>query len=108
MPEDGGLVTYAELLLKVCSIVNVLKKLGVKNGHTVSIYLPMPWQSVAALLACSCIGAMHSVVFASFNSESLRDRIFCCKSCVLVTSDGGHRVHVASRSQVPHSRNVPT
>ncbi|KAI6041659.1 hypothetical protein EDC04DRAFT_2601584 [Pisolithus marmoratus] len=70
----------AKLLRKVCSIANVLKKLGVMNGDTVSIYLPMAWQSVAALLACSC-----------FNSESLCDRILYCKSRVLVTSDGGHR-----------------
>ncbi|KIJ16586.1 hypothetical protein PAXINDRAFT_11037 [Paxillus involutus ATCC 200175] len=90
-PGDGRLVTYAELLREVCSIANVLKGLGIKKGDTVSVYLPMTWQSVAAFLACARIGAVHSVVFAGFSSESLRDRIIDCKSRVLLTSDEGRR-----------------
>ncbi|KAG2104619.1 acetyl-CoA synthetase [Suillus cothurnatus] len=88
-PEDGCLVTYAELLCEVCSIANVLKSLGVKKGDTVSVYLPMMWQSVAAFLACVRIGAIHSVVFAGFSAESLCDRVQDCKLRVVLTSDEG-------------------
>ena len=63
----------------------------VKKGDTVSVYLPMTWQAVAAFLACARIGAVHSVVFAGFSAESLRDRINDCKSRVLITSDEGRR-----------------
>jgi len=90
-PGDGRLITYAELLREVCSVANVLKRLGVKRGDTVSVYLPMTWQAVAAFLACARIGAIHSVVFAGFSSEALRDRIHDCKSRVLLTSDEGRR-----------------
>lgn len=72
-------------------MANVLKSLGVKKGDTVSVYLPMHWQAVAAFLACARIGAVHSVVFAGFSAESLRDRINDCKSRVLITSDEGRR-----------------
>jgi acetyl-CoA synthetase len=72
-------------------VANVLKKLGVKKGDTVSVYLPMTWQAVAAFLACARIGAIHSVVFAGFSAESLRDRINDCKSRIVITSDEGKR-----------------
>ena len=72
-------------------MANVLKGLGVSKGDTVSIYLPMAWQAVAALLACARIGAVHSVVFAGFSSEALRDRINDCKSRVVLTADEGRR-----------------
>ena len=90
-PNEGCNITYAELLREVCSVANVLKNLGVKKGDTVSIYLPMTWQAVAAFLACARIGAVHSVVFAGFSAESLRDRMNDCKSRVLITSDEGKR-----------------
>jgi acetyl-CoA synthetase len=54
-PGEGEEVSYAKLLREVCALANVLKSLGVKKGDTVSIYLPMTWQSVAAFLACKCI-----------------------------------------------------
>jgi len=65
--------------------------MGVKKGDTVSVYMPMTWHAVATFLACARIGAVHSVVFAGFSSESLRDRIKDCKSRVLITSDEGRR-----------------
>ena len=65
--------------------------MGIKKGDTVSVYMPMTWHAVAAFLACARIGAIHSVVFAGFSSESLRDRINDCKSRVLITSDEGRR-----------------
>lgn len=90
-PNTGKLISYSQLLREVCSLANVLKSLGVSKGSTVSIYLPMAWQAVAAFLACARIGAIHSVVFAGFSSESLRDRINDCGSRVLITSDEGRR-----------------
>ncbi|KAF8802010.1 acetate--CoA ligase [Phlegmacium glaucopus] len=90
-PGQGREITYAELLREVSSIANVLKSLGVKKGDTVSVYLPMTWQAVATLLACARIGAVHSVVFAGFSAESLRDRIQDCRCRVVITSDEGKR-----------------
>ncbi|KAH9021648.1 acetate--CoA ligase [Lactarius hengduanensis] len=90
-PNEGAEISYAELLREVSRLANVLKGLGVKKGDTVSIYLPMAWQAVAAFLACARIGAVHSVVFAGFSAESLRDRINDCKSRVVLTSDEGRR-----------------
>ncbi len=69
----------------------MLKSLGIKKGDTVSIYLPMTWQAVAALLACARLGAVHSVIFAGFSAEALRDRINDCKSRVVLTADEGRR-----------------
>ncbi|KAG9227010.1 hypothetical protein CCMSSC00406_0008982 [Pleurotus cornucopiae] len=90
-PGEGREVTYSELLREVCSVANVLKSMGVKKGDTVSVYLPMTWHAVAAFLACARIGAVHSVVFAGFSAESLRDRAQDCKSRVLITADEGRR-----------------
>ncbi|KAL0570147.1 acetyl-coenzyme A synthetase 2 [Marasmius crinis-equi] len=90
-PNQHEYISYGRLLLEVSKLANVLKGLGVKKGDTVSVYLPMTWYAVAAFLACARIGAVHSVVFAGFSSESLRDRIQDCKSKVLITSDEGKR-----------------
>jgi len=90
-PTEGREITYSELLHEVSSVANVLKSLGIKKGDTVSIYLPMTWQAVAALLACARIGAVHSVIFAGFSAEALRDRINDCKSRVVLTADEGRR-----------------
>jgi acetyl-CoA synthetase len=90
-PGEGREISYAELLREVCSIANVLKSLGIKKGDTVSVYLPMTWQAVATFLACARIGAIHSVVFAGFSAESLRDRVQDCSSRIVITSDEGKR-----------------
>jgi acetyl-CoA synthetase len=90
-PHEGREISYAELLREVSSIANVLKSFGIKKGDTVSIYLPMTWQAAAAFLACARIGAIHSVIFAGFSAESLRDRVQDCKCRVLITSDEGRR-----------------
>ncbi|KAJ7019350.1 acetate--CoA ligase [Mycena alexandri] len=91
-PGTGCAITYAELLREVCSLANVLTStFGVRKGDTVSIYLPMTWHAAAAFLACARIGAIHSVVFAGFSAESLRDRVNDCASRVLITSDEGRR-----------------
>jgi acetyl-CoA synthetase len=90
-PGTGRDISFAELLHEVCSVANVLKSLGIKKGDTVSIYLPMTWQAVAAFLACARIGAVHSVVFAGFSAEALRDRINDCQSRIVLTTDEGRR-----------------
>ncbi|KAL5639920.1 hypothetical protein ACGC1H_006475 [Rhizoctonia solani] len=90
-PGEGVIVTYAELLRETCKIANVLKEFGIRKGDTVSIYLPMTWHAAAAFLACARIGAIHSVVFAGFSAESLRDRVVDCGSRVVITTDEGRR-----------------
>ncbi|KAF8310423.1 acetate--CoA ligase [Clavulina sp. PMI_390] len=90
-PKDSKEITYGELLREVSRVANVLKSFGVKKGDTVSIYLPMTWHAVAAFLACARIGAIHSVVFAGFSAESLRDRVQDCECRVVITADEGKR-----------------
>lgn len=84
-------LTYDELLQEVCKVANVLRGMGVKKGDSVAIYLPMVPEAVVAFLACARLGALHSVVFAGFSSESLRDRINDCKCGVLITTDEAKR-----------------
>jgi acetyl-CoA synthetase len=90
-PGDRRTITYWELHREVCRCANALKKLGVKKGDRVAIYLPMIPEAAIAMLACSRIGAVHSVVFGGFSAESLRDRINDAQAVCLITSDGGYR-----------------
>jgi acetyl-CoA synthetase len=90
-PGDTRTITYAELLDEVSRLANALKELGVKKGDRVNIYMGMVPELPMALLACSRIGAPHSVVFGGFSSDSLRDRINDAEAKVLVTADGAWR-----------------
>jgi acetyl-CoA synthetase len=90
-PADGRNVTYAELLREVSKVAYVLRDMGVRKGDTVAIYLPMVPEAIVALLACARIGAVHSVVFAGFSADSLRDRVIDARSKVVITSDEGKR-----------------
>ena len=90
-PGDRRTLTYWELHREVCRAANVLKKLGVKKGDRVAIYLPMVPEAAIAMLACARIGAVHSVVFGGFSAESLRDRINDAQAICLITADGGYR-----------------
>ncbi|KAK3315107.1 acetate-CoA ligase [Apodospora peruviana] len=90
-PGDGRNVTYGELLRQVSKTAYVLKQMGVRKGDTVAIYLPMIPEALIAFLACSRIGAVHSVVFAGFSADSLRDRVIDARSKVVITSDEGKR-----------------
>ena len=83
--------TYGELFKEVCRFANVLKKLGVKKGDRVIIYIPMIPEAAISMLACARIGAVHSVVFAGFSANSLSDRINDCEAKVVITSDGNFR-----------------
>ncbi|XP_033838242.1 acyl-CoA synthetase short chain family member 2 like [Periophthalmus magnuspinnatus] len=90
-PDHHSEITYNQLLSQVCRCANVLKKMGVQKGDRVSIYLPMVPELVYSMLACARIGAVHSVVFAGFSSESLCERIVDAQSSVLITADGVYR-----------------
>ncbi len=83
--------TYQQLYYEVNKFANVLKKLGVKKGDRVTIYLPMIPELAISMLACSRIGAIHSIVFGGFSAQALRDRIQDCGSSVLITADEGLR-----------------
>ncbi len=90
-PGDTRTITYAELLADVERFANVLKGLGVRRGDRVAIYMPMIPELPVAMLACTRIGAAHSVVFGGFSPDALRDRINDAAAKVLVTADGGWR-----------------
>ena len=90
-PGDSRILTYQELYREVNKFANVLKSLGVNKGDRVTIYMPMIPEAVVAMLACTRIGAPHSVVFGGFSSQALKDRIDDAKAKVLITSDGGYR-----------------
>ncbi|MDQ2971194.1 MAG: acetate--CoA ligase, partial [Acidobacteriota bacterium] len=90
-PGDQRTITYRELLREVGKFANVLKSLGVGKGDRVTLYMPMIPELPVAMLACSRIGAIHSVVFGGFSAESLRDRINDQGAKILVTADGGWR-----------------
>src|SRR5919199_862802 len=101
-PGDRRTLTYWDLYIEVNKFANVLKRLGVRRGDRVAIYLPMIPEAAVAMLACTRIGAIHSVVFGGFSPESLRDRINDAQCKVLITADGGYR-----RGQViPLKRNA--
>ena len=90
-PGDVREYTYASLHREVCQFANALKGLGVGKGDRVAIYLPMIPEAAIAMLACTRIGAPHSVVFGGFSPESLADRINDATAKVLITADGGYR-----------------
>ena len=90
-PSEQKRISYAELHAETCRFANILKAQGVKKGDRVTVYLPMIPEAAYALLACARIGAVHSVVFAGFSPESLKDRILDCASNIIITADEGLR-----------------
>ena len=100
-PGDRRTLTYWDLYVEVQKFANVLKKLGVKRGDRVAIYMPLIPEVAIAMLACTRIGAIHSVVFGGFSPESLRDRINDAQAKLLITADAGFR----RGSIVPLKRN---
>jgi len=90
-PDDSYSLTYRELYVQVCRFANVMKKLGVKKGDRVTIYMPMIVEAALAMLACARIGAVHSVVFGGFSPEALAGRITDCESTFVITADEGKR-----------------
>ncbi len=90
-PYDDKKITYRELHEHVCRLANVLKKHGVKKGDRVTLYMPMIPEAAYAMLACTRIGAVHSIVFGGFSPESLAGRIEDCGSHFIITADEGLR-----------------
>jgi acetyl-CoA synthetase len=90
-PAEDRKLTYKELHEQVCRFANALKGLGVKKGDRVSIYLPMIPELAVAMLACTRIGAIHSIVFGGFSPDSLKDRINDSECSILITADEGLR-----------------
>ena len=101
-PGERRILTYQQLHREVCRFANVLKRNGIKKGDRVLIYLPMIPEAAIAMLACARIGAVHSVVFGGFSSESINDRLADSGASIVITADGGYR-----RGQiVPLKQNV--
>jgi acetyl-CoA synthetase len=90
-PGEGRGITYKQLHEEVCKFANVLKSHGIKKGDRVCIYLPMIPELAISMLACTRIGAIHSIVFGGFSSDALRDRILDSSSKMLITCDGTYR-----------------
>ncbi|MGV8081048.1 MAG: acetate--CoA ligase [Syntrophales bacterium] len=90
-PGEDRALTYKQLHEEVCKFANVLKSLGIKKGDRVCLYLPMIPELAISMLACTRIGAVHSIVFGGFSSDSLRDRLQDSASKILVTCDGTFR-----------------
>ncbi len=90
-PKDDKKITYSELHEAVCRLANGLKEIGVQKGDRVTIYLPMIPEAAVAMLACTRVGAVHSVVFGGFSPDSLAGRIQDCDSNILITADEGLR-----------------
>jgi acetyl-CoA synthetase len=101
-PADSKKLTYQELHNEVCKFANVLKSLGVEKGSRVCIYMPMIVETAFAMLACTRIGAVHSVVFGGFSPESLKDRILDADCKIVITADEGLR----GGKKVPLKLNV--
>ncbi|MEM8721910.1 MAG: acetate--CoA ligase [Cyanobacteria bacterium P01_G01_bin.39] len=115
-PGDSRTLTYAQLHQEVCQMANVIKKLGVKKGDRVGIYMPMIPEAAIAMLACARIGAAHSVVFGGFSAEALKARLVDAEAKLVITADGGWRkdkivplkdaVDQAIAEDVPSVKNV--
>jgi acetyl-CoA synthetase len=90
-PGDERVLTFKQLHAEVCRFAAGLRGLGVKKGDRVAIYLPMVPEAAIAMLACTRLGATHTVIFGGFSSDALRDRINDCQAKVCITADGGWR-----------------
>ena len=89
--EDSRNITYSELHKEICKLANALKTNGIRKGDRVCIYMPMIPEAAFAMLACSRIGAIHSVVFGGFSPSALRDRILDADCCAVITANEGKR-----------------
>ncbi|MEO1856788.1 MAG: acetate--CoA ligase, partial [Rubritalea sp.] len=90
-PGDKRTITYQQLQREVCRMANILLGKGVKSKDRVLIYMPMVPEATIAMLACARIGAVHSIVFGGFSSESIKDRLEDSKAVAVITADGSWR-----------------
>ena len=101
--NENSIITYNQLLVEVSKFANGLKSLGVKKGDRVCLYMQMIPELAIAMLACARIGAVHSIVFGAFSSESLSDRIQDSSCKILVTQDTGVR---GEKQNIPMKKNA--
>ena len=101
-PAEDRKLTYRELHGEVCKFANVLKAQGVKRGDMVCLYMPMVPEAAIAMLACTRIGALHSIVFGGFSPEALSGRIIDSGSSIVITADEGLR----GGRPIPLKKNV--
>ncbi|MCU0821199.1 MAG: acetate--CoA ligase, partial [Spirochaetes bacterium] len=101
-PGEERKITYKQMHEQVCKFANVLKSNGVKKGDRITFFLPMIPELAIGILACTRIGAVHSVVFGGFSAEALRDRVNDCDSRVIVSCDGTFR----GAKAVPQKENA--
>ncbi|WP_323932114.1 acetate--CoA ligase [Aeromonas caviae] len=101
-PAEDRKITYRELHAEVCKFANVLKAQGVKRGHMVCLYMPMVPEAAIAMLACTRIGAVHSIVFGGFSPEALSGRIIDSGASIVITADEGLR----GGRPIPLKKNV--
>ncbi|MCA3634858.1 MAG: acetate--CoA ligase [Methylobacterium sp.] len=110
-PKNSKKITYAKLHGEVCRMANVLKANGVKKGDRVTIYLPMIVEAAYAMLACTRIGAVHSIVFGGFSPDAIAGRIEDCESKIVITADeglrGGKAVHLKKNVDVACGKAHP-
>src|SRR5215204_1329627 len=90
-PGEIRTLTYLQLYRQVCKFANVLKKLNVKKGDRVALYMPLVPELAIAMLACARIGATHTVIFGGFSADAIRDRVNDGECKMIVTADGGYR-----------------
>ena len=90
-PGDVRTITYKQLHFHVCRLAHIFENMGVGAGDRVAIYMPMIPEAVIAMLACARVGAIHTVIFGGFSSESIKDRINDCQAKLVITADGGWR-----------------
>ncbi len=90
-PNVSQKISYQKLYTEVCLFANTLKKLGIKKGDCVTLYMPMIPEAAYAMLACARIGAVHSIVFGGFSPDALANRIIDCQSKLVITADQGVR-----------------
>lgn len=101
-PGDVRVITYQMLYHEVCKFANVLKQLGIQKGDRVAMYMPMIPELPIAMLACSRIGAVHTVIFGGFSSEAIADRCNNAQAKLIITSDASWR----RGKQLPLKGNV--
>lgn len=89
--EERRKLTYQEMYTQVNKLANALKKLGVKKGDRITLYLPMIPELPIAMLACARIGATHSIIFSGFSSQAIEDRVNDSQSKIVITADAGYR-----------------
>lgn len=90
-PGEIRTLTYLQLYRQVCKFANVMKKLGIKKGDRVALYMPLVPELAIAMLACARIGATHTVIFGGFSADAIRDRVNDGECKMIVTADGGFR-----------------